>query len=173
MERYGWKKGFPYKALDVVAVVGELDDIKEKFAGKLSPDDVIAQARHKSSSMHDYFEWDNAIAGEKWRVTQAQHLLRSIVIIEQDNAGENVEVRAFVVVEENEEDGRNFEPIRAVMADPDKHDLLLNKALAEITEWQRRYKVFKEFNEIFGAIKTITAKIRLQKINASPYKERQ
>jgi len=45
--------------------------------GTLRPRDVIEDARPEDSPMHSYFEWDDGIAGNKYRIQQARELIRS------------------------------------------------------------------------------------------------
>jgi hypothetical protein len=49
--------------------------------------------------MHSYFEWDDSVAGELWRIDQARELTRAIVLVVADVATEEelqTDQRAFV-----------------------------------------------------------------------------
>lgn len=46
--------------------------------GRLKPETAIEEARPADSVLHDLFEWDNAVAGERHRLDQAREIIRSI-----------------------------------------------------------------------------------------------
>jgi hypothetical protein len=64
----------------------ELDRLTRLGGGTLPPVDVVNSARSPKSPLHRYFEWNDAIAGEAYRLDQARMLIRSVrvsVIYEQ------------------------------------------------------------------------------------------
>lgn len=48
--------------------------------GRLSPGEVVKEAKNKDSPLHDQFEWDDRIAGAKYRLEQAARLIRTIKV---------------------------------------------------------------------------------------------
>jgi hypothetical protein len=48
--------------------------------GKLTPDDVVRAARDPNNALHEYFDWDDSVAGQKWRIQQARHLIASVQV---------------------------------------------------------------------------------------------
>ena len=67
---------------EVVEVLKHL----ESRAGRLSPPDVIKEAESPDSLLHEFFEWDDTIAGDKYRMEQARKLIRRVkfeVIIDE------------------------------------------------------------------------------------------
>lgn len=52
----------------------------EQATGRLTPADVVADARDPASPLHGYFEWDDSVAGEKYREHQARALIRSVKV---------------------------------------------------------------------------------------------
>ena len=81
--RYEFAEGF--KAPATPSVVGkELERLKEKYDGRLKPEILVAEARHKTSPLHPCFEWNNDKAAEQFRLLQAERLIVSVrVIIEE------------------------------------------------------------------------------------------
>ena len=45
--------------------------------GRLTPDAVVADAKKRTSPLHGAFEWDDAVAGHKYRIEQARSLIQS------------------------------------------------------------------------------------------------
>jgi hypothetical protein len=52
----------------------------EKANGRLSPEDVVNAARNRRHPLHDDFEWDDAEAANRFRITQAALIIRSVRI---------------------------------------------------------------------------------------------
>jgi hypothetical protein len=48
--------------------------------GRLQPSDVLADARNPTSPLHSHFEWDDGLAAERYRLSQARSLIRSVKI---------------------------------------------------------------------------------------------
>lgn len=59
----------------------ELEKIRLKGGGVLTPDAVVASAKRATSPLHGYFTWDNDAAAEQWRREQARALIRSVQVI--------------------------------------------------------------------------------------------
>lgn len=62
----------------------ELERLRVANGGLLKPAKVVAAARAKHSVLHDCFEWDDKKAGNSYRLSQAQHLIRSFAIRYRD-----------------------------------------------------------------------------------------
>jgi hypothetical protein len=58
-------------------VAEELKKI-EKTSGLLNAQEVVDSARPASSSLHGFFEWDDEVAANKFRLNQARVLVRNI-----------------------------------------------------------------------------------------------
>ena len=67
----------------------------EKQDGTLTPTRVVEAAKPKSSPMHDSFEWDDSIAGQKFREEQARTLIRT-VWVEREVEGTFIEMPLYV-----------------------------------------------------------------------------
>jgi len=48
--------------------------------GRLQPADVLTDARNADSPLHSHFEWDDGAAAERYRLSQARALIRSVKI---------------------------------------------------------------------------------------------
>lgn len=53
----------------------------ERANGALTPQAVVDAARCRSHPLHSCFEWDDKIAGEKYRLEQARALIRSVRVV--------------------------------------------------------------------------------------------
>ena len=52
----------------------ELARIERKY-GSLTPESVVDESRDVNAVLHNCFEWDDAVAAEKYRHTQARHII--------------------------------------------------------------------------------------------------
>lgn len=50
----------------------------ERDMGCLLPSDIVEDGKNPDSPLHSYFEWDNDVCGERYRLDQARTLIRSI-----------------------------------------------------------------------------------------------
>ena len=83
--------------------------IAERDGGKITPAAVIAEARNPKSVLHGAFTWDDTKAARKWRIFEAQNLIRRCrVTIEQD--GKEVETYAFVGLSSDRDDAAEHNP---------------------------------------------------------------
>lgn len=58
------------------AAMAELQRMSKARGGKISPEELVEAARDPGSPLHDFFEWDDAEAAERYRLVQARTLLR-------------------------------------------------------------------------------------------------
>ena len=113
--------------------------------GQLTPALVVEEASDPAHPLHSRFEWDNSVAGERWRKAQAQELIRSVKVVykqatERDPARS---VRAFHAV--RRPDGNVYEPAERVVEDPFTRQLVLADMEREWKALKRRYEQFSEF----------------------------
>ena len=121
----------------------QLQKIHEE-RGSLTPSLVVDEARDPAHPLHARFEWDDSIAGEKYRQQQASELIRSVKVTSVTGE-ELTRVRAYHSVPTA--DGATYVPIEDVQADPFTRRLVLQQAEREYTQLLKRYQHLKEFLE--------------------------
>lgn len=102
---YQWCQNWAHSIAhtDINKVVAELKEIEEVH-GNVTPQLVVDSSKNKSSILHNYFDWDNETAANKWRLRQASKLLGHIEVkIIKDN--EPKIVRAFLLHHKGGTDG--------------------------------------------------------------------
>jgi len=140
-------------------VISEVLEVKEAYG--LTAENLLRKASKKSSSLYEFFDWDNSSAGEKWRLNQARGLINEIKIIVDDKeiyAFENV----YVAVKEVQNPTtplskfgiREYKTIVEVMNDDDYKNQLIHRALSEATYWKEKHAELIELNSIFISIDT-------------------
>lgn len=173
MNSYEWRNGLkrrPECTAEEAAV--ELERIRKKQAGELNAKAVVEEARKKRHKFHSFFEWEDEIAGQRWREAQARTLIGGIVVKFDDKN----ETRAFQHVEIKGGDSRQEKPgekrksdgskqarsttlsyytsTEDALADPEKRAYILNRALREAESWRDRYRSMCELSGVFDAIET-------------------
>lgn len=114
--------------------------------GVLTPRLVLDEARDESHPLHDRFEWDDGVAGEKYRLNQAHELIRSVRIVYRRDPDQKVDVRAFHAI--RRENGHVYEPAEEVVRDEVATRIILSDMEREWRQLQDRYGAFKEFVEM-------------------------
>ena len=156
---YKWKNGARVPAAIDADKVGErFQRIAERNGGHLTPPAVLKDALKKSSPMHDYFEWDDTEAAEKWRIEQAGYLIRNIVvpvILEEGDDGEPADFRPYVSVV-IEEEGPVYMDVQDVMNDPALQEQAIAGAMRELRHWRRKHAQLKALAFLFETIDNFT-----------------
>lgn len=132
-------------------VVQELSRIHEEHDG-IRPADVVDEARPKDSPLHSAFEWNNKLAADQHRLTQARQLIRAVISIPEPERGETfTPLRAFVSVH-TEGTKRVYRPIHIALANPEEREALLRRMRREWSAMKVRYEALLEFSKIAEAV---------------------
>lgn len=81
MAAYSYEFKLPWLVKASAQEVGELFERLESSAGGVTPKAVLDASRDEGSLLHDEFEWDDTIAAEKYRYSQARAIIQNIVIV--------------------------------------------------------------------------------------------
>jgi hypothetical protein len=113
--------------------------------GVINPAGAVEWARkHQKSNLHAALEWDDSIAGERWRVFQVRQLI-AIHIVDAEGA------RKFVSLSiDRKHDGSNgYRELGDVIGRPDLRSIMLADALADLERVQARYAKLTELAPIW------------------------
>lgn len=142
MELVSWKiDKYKANATDAYAEISKLSEI--------TPQNVVNLARNEESALHNDFEWNDSVAGEKYRKMQAAEMIRMFV---------------FTPVKEKNEPTRVFEismqknvykPTKLIVKNEDEYQNLLKSALVELENFRRKYCRLTELEEVFRAIEGV------------------
>lgn len=129
----------------------ELQDLRRRYGGSLTAANVLERAKLETSALHDLFEWDDEAAAHQYRLNQARHIIRHIVVLEN---GDKTPRRAFIHVEK---DSRNvYVDTVDALADDELRLQVLSRARQELESFTRKYSELMELSEVVAvARKTI------------------
>jgi len=116
--------------------------------GRLTAELVVTSAKPASHPLHDQFEWNDKIAGPKYRLVQAERLIRRAKVVYVESETEEPRtVRSWHALHA---DG-HYQPVEEVATDPELTDLLLRQMARDWQTLRRRYGHMAEFIELVQA----------------------
>ena len=151
---YKWREGSHLRG-DPEKVAKHLERIANKHGGDLRPDAVVENARRKASPIHDYFEWDDAVAAEAHREEQARHLIRSIVKI--TDTGDPVRAYHHVTYITGTEDdtGRGYVTLERAASEEQLRVQIIRRLYAQARGFAREARAFEEFAGVVKALEEL------------------
>lgn len=145
---YTWKpqSGFAKKA-DPNKVAAEIHSIGESA----TPEQIVAFGTGQDTELHKCFEWNDAVAANKYRLEQAKDIAESLLIIHLDPQKPDVApTRLRAMYHLNGTPG--YQPSIRILSQEDKYQALLEQAKAELRMFKAKYSMLKELQDIFDII---------------------
>lgn len=139
MQSVKWK--FKQYKADANKAYEEISSLAE-----ITPQNVVNLARDEKSVIHNDFEWNDEIAGEKYRNIQAGEMIRNFVLETVEE--EKQPVRALQITTVT----NVYKPIEFFLKNEDEYQSLLKRALAELQGFKSRYSNLTELEDVFKAI---------------------
>lgn len=131
-----------------------LKEIAKRDGGLLRPQAVVDAARPKDSPLHGAFEWNNTEAANRYRLLQAQQLIRSFRVTVEEN-GAKYETPVFVGVSTDRDGRKGDNPYRLAEDVANDVDLLAvaeSDAMEQLRGIKARYDHLKRLGDIWAVI---------------------
>lgn len=121
--------------------------------GELHPQLVVDAAQPDDHPLHARFEWDDALAGPKYRLIQAHRLLRvaRLPLSYAEHPTGPSSLRAFVAVPRGSNPQPDYQPTEEALADEFTRRLVLQQMEREIAALKRKYGHLEEFAAALAA----------------------
>lgn len=123
--------------------------------GVITPAAVIEEAKNPGSVLHGAFTWDDHAAAEKYRIIEAQRLIRRCEITVKQG-DESVRTYAFIGISTDREGGESANnPYRLASDVAESEDLLAvaeQDALIQLRGLKSRFEHLKRLDDIWKAI---------------------
>lgn len=113
----------------------------------ITPLAVVEEARAQTSPLHDSFDWDDKVAGEKHRLWQARQLINSVRVQIQGKIKDGYH---SVVVVIKDLPTRGYVSTEKIIDDQDLSTQVKKEALREIKRWQQTYKDIDELAPVIN-----------------------
>ena len=152
-----WKRGSIFKA-DPDLALAEIENLNARHNGSAPDGALVTHAMNPESVLHKEFEWDDAIAGKKYRLATEKKIKRSLVVVDQqpnNNNAEPVEIRVFqraVVRDSEDKSHRIWMNTFDMLADPEGRAQLLAQARKELQQFSTKYEAITELSEVLNPI---------------------
>lgn len=148
---HGWKPGSQIRA-DAEAAYSVMDALR-KGDGGLSPQTLLDASRPEDTVLHNEFEWDDTIAAEQFRLRQAGHIIRSMIVV-HENTGENktektpMICRVFFPTHDREDNRQGtYESVFVLSKNENTRDRMMRDCMNELTWIRNKYAALKEIAE--------------------------
>lgn len=146
---YGQMSGLFKNSAEVAGKV--CMELKETVG--LTPKSLLDASRDPTAPLHNEFEWDDAIAGEKYREQQASCIIRHLVIEKIDTEeARKVRDRSFVFTGER---SVGYVPLKEALNNDTWRENLMKAAVKDMKFFVAKYKrltklsgVIEKMNEI-------------------------
>jgi hypothetical protein len=111
--------------------------------GTLTPANVVDAARSVNHPLHDRFEWDDSVAGEKYRRVQARALIRTVRCSFVSPTNGPTSLRVFHSVPGTSTPV--YEALDDITTDPVAQAVLVAQMYRDWATFKARYEHLKEF----------------------------
>ena len=157
-----WKTGTYFKA-NANDALKEIEALNESHGGYAPDGSLVAHARDPKSVLHKDFEWDDSIAGHKFRLETEKKIKRSLVVVtEQANGIKNkpIEIRLFqrAKVKCNNKTQRIWLNTFDMLKDEEGRLQLVEQARKELEAFERKYDALNELSDVLDPIKLFLKK---------------
>jgi hypothetical protein len=129
---------------------------------KLQARDVVAVARSQTHPLHGYFQWDNTKAAEAFRLVQARNLIRSVVVLNPQDARPVMHPVYISLIRDRIQDGGGYRAMEDITTQDILTQEMLAAALRDLQAWASRYRMLERivqptvqrFEQLLGAERT-------------------
>ena len=146
-------------------MIGEaLAEVTKAAKGRLTPQATEKAAQDPESPLHKHFEWNNEVAGYKFRIEQARSLIRSIHAVETKEK-ERPPMRAFLSIADK--GGVSYRAVEEVLSSAELQRKVLEQAHRDLIAFETRYRSLEDVCKLVRE-----AREKLEKRISKPSKER-
>lgn len=132
----------------MTSIRDELRRLHDTNGGKLTPEVVVKAATPARSPLHTRFEWDNTVAGHKFRLLQAADLIREQRVEYARDARGPKTVREYTSTYEAGSSERGaYQATEDVMVNDLSAAIVLRNFERALADLKRQYGCLKEFGE--------------------------
>lgn len=142
-----WKDGMGsfYNGVRAEDIVFELNNISTE---SITPEQVLDAARSEKSIMHQFFEWNDSVAAEKYRKIQAQQLILKIAYVKDD---EDTQPKRYY--HNISYSTREYHPVEYVFQHEDAYSLLKKRAIDYLRNAEKKFAEIKELESVWLLIR--------------------
>ena len=131
-------------------IAGQVCQELNESEGGLTPQKLVDVSRDVNHPLHAEFEWDDSIAAEAYRITQAKQLIRDITIVHDEE--EKKADRGFVITP-----GGNhvYVPLHDALSNEEWKNNLLLSAKRDMITFIAKYRRLQELTNVIEPMETL------------------
>jgi len=135
MNKYQFAKGLKEFDEDSITAQDAGDELARIHAerDRLTPEVVVEESRPDDAPLHPAFEWDDYVAGQRYRHIQAKDLIKTVEVIQPAKDGPEPEP-AYVNVSKS---ARRYEPVAEVVKSPQMFEAAFLQACERLRAAER------------------------------------
>lgn len=152
--RYKFRDGFVAKNVDAQTAGEECNRVANTIG--LTAENLLNENRAEGTPLHDYFEWRDDVAAEKYRLAQSKDIIRSIVLVRQSDDDTRPPVRQFVNICTAPKE-REFVPVETVLKRQDYTEQMFEQAKRDLLAFRTKYVNLRDYAELSGVFASIDA----------------
>lgn len=153
---YSWSYQKPVAA----SVAGKRLEELAAVHGAVTPRIILEDSRDENAPLHKCFEWNDGKAAEAYRLQQAREILVSLKVT-VEHSGKEIQSRAFVNISD-EKDGA-FLAVSVALGQEDTKQVVLMRAMAELSMFRRKYERLQELSEVFSVVERTERRLKKAK----------
>ena len=131
-------------------IAGRICQELTETADGLTPQKLVDVSRDVNHPLHGEFEWDDSVAAEAYRVSQASQLIRDITIVKDESSKKDD--RGFVITP-----GRNhvYVPLHDALNNEAWKENLLSAAKRDMIAFISKYRRLNELSKVIEPMETL------------------
>ena len=158
-KQFALKRGSAVRGVPAQVVGDELTGIYRAH-GKLTGQIVVEAARPESAPLHPAFEWDDSVAGERWREYEARTLIKQVSVVQTNEEQKQVLAPVFYHVPQTAGTESAYHMTEVVVEKPDMLMMALGQLQSQMSAIERSIDALKTAANQRGD-SDLTAKITL------------
>ena len=156
-----WRPGSDH-VVDAEVAHQEIERLRGRNGGKLTCEQLVKAASARRNPLHREFEWDDTKAAHQFRLRQAREILNGLVVFHdpEKKVSSRVYDGLFIATPERMRHIKQYRPLSELLSDPETRDVLLQRALGELTRIQKAYRNLEELAQVFLEVEKAKRKVK-------------
>ena len=135
-----------------------IDKIMRENNGEVTDQRIVDEGRPENSPTHGLYEWDDGVAAEAHRRTQAGYYRRHVLVVVQSGKKPVKSAPRIALVSTKTDDGkRAYRDAVEVMSDQQMRVEALDEAMRLLMGIRKRFSNLRELSEVFKVIDSFVA----------------
>lgn len=151
-----WRKGARFRS-DPAQVLEAIEELNVVHGGYAPDGSLVEVARDPQNFLHGDFEWNDTVAGEKYRLMTEKNMKRNLMFVSHspipDTPPKTIRVLQRTTIETPQGTQKVWMSTVDMMADPEGREKILRAAKRELDSFVRKYEDLSELADILSPIK--------------------